>query len=255
LVAVGAQPFKPNILGIEHTITPKELFQMRTLPKHIAIIGGDYTAVKTAGSLNELGAKVTLITDLPQILPACDQDLSLCITDIMTQHGIKILTNTKLDIIKKIENRLDLFYSNYDKNTLDCDTVLYLTSLSPNLNNLYLNKADIEVSQKGAIIVDEYSCTTQANIFAVGDCSDRVQLTPVAIAEARAFVDTVFGNNPQILSYELVPISVSCIPEAATVGMTEAQAREKFGESVQCYRGEFQPLFYSLNGQDEKNPN
>ncbi|MCC5659615.1 glutathione-disulfide reductase [Nostoc sp. XA010] len=252
LIAVGAQPFKPNIPGIEHTITPKELFQMKTLPKHIAIIGGDYTAVKTAGSLNELGAKATLITDLPQILPACDQDLSFCITDIMSQHGIEILTNTKVDIIKKIADKVDLFCSNYETNTLSCDTILYLTFLSPYLNNLYLNKAGIEVSQKGAIVVDEYRCTTQANIFAVGDCIDRVQLTPVAIAEARALVDTVFGNKPQILSYELVPISVSCIPEAATVGLTEAQAREKFGESVQCYRGEFQPLFHSLNGQDEK---
>ncbi|MBD0390318.1 MAG: glutathione-disulfide reductase [Nostoc sp. C3-bin3] len=252
LITVGAQPLKPNILGIEYTITPKKLFQMKILPKHIAILGGDYTAVKTAGSLNKLGVKVTLITDLPQILPACDQDFIFCITDIMSQAGIEILTNTKLDRIKKAGNKLDVFYSNHENNILNCDTVLSLILLLPNLNNLYLDKAGIKVSQKGAIMVDKYSCTTQANIFAVGDCIDRLQLTPVAIAEARAFVDTVFGNKPQTLSYELVPISISSIPEAATVGLTEAQAREKFGESVQCYREKFQPLFYSLNRQDEK---
>jgi glutathione reductase (NADPH) len=253
LIAVGAQPFKPNILGIEYTITPKELFQMKVLPKHIAIIGGDYTAVKTAGSLNELGVKVTLITDLPQILPTCDQDLIFCITDIMSQHGIEILTNTKVDIIKKSEKKLDVFYSNHQNNILNCDAALCLILLSPNLNNLHLDKAGIKVSQKGAIMVDEYSCTTQASIFAVGDCIDRLQLTPVAIAEARAFVETEFGNEPQTLSYELVPITVSFIPEAATVGLTETQAREKFGESIQCYHEKFQPLLYSLNEHNEKN--
>ncbi|MBD2535836.1 glutathione-disulfide reductase [Nostoc flagelliforme FACHB-838] len=252
LITVGAQPLKPNIPGIEYTITPKELFQMNILPKHIAIIGGDYTTVKTAGSLNKLGVKVTLITDLPQILPACDQDFIFCITDIMSQAGIEILTNTKLDIIKKAGNKLDVFYSNHENNILNCDTVLSLILLLPNLNNLYLDKAGIKVSQKGAIMVDKYSCTTQANIFAVGDCIDRLQLTPVAIAEARAFVETEFGNKPQILSYELVPITVSFIPEAATVGLAETQAREKFGESIHCYYEKFQPLFYSLNEHNEK---
>jgi len=108
------------------------------------------------------------------------------------------------------------------------------------------------VTQNGAILVDKYSSTTQPNIFAIGDCTNRMKLTPVAIAEARAFVDTEFGKNPQTLNYELIPISVSSIPEAATVGLTEAQAREKFGESVRCYRQEFKPLFYGLTNKDEK---
>ncbi|OUL36852.1 glutathione-disulfide reductase [Nostoc sp. T09] len=250
LIAVGAKPFQPSIPGIEYTITQKELFQIKKLPKQIAIIGGDYTAVKTASCLNELGVKPTIITDLPQILPDCDQDISLYITNSMNQQGIQIFTNSKISKIKKISDQIDIFFS--DNNILTVDRVLCLVLFSPNLNNLSLDKAGIKVTQKGAIMLNDYSRTTQANIFAVGDCIDRLQLTPVAIAEARAFVDAEFGNSPQLLNYELVPICVSFIPEAATVGLTEAQAREKFGESVQCYSEKFKPLFYSLNGQDEK---
>jgi len=126
------------------------------------------------------------------------------------------------------------------------------TGRAPKTKSLGLENAGVEVGKKGAIKVDEYSRTTQNNIFAVGDCTNRVPLTPVARAEGRAFANTVFGDQPQKVDYEYVTSAVFARPEAATVGMTEAKAREKFGESVQCHHTEFQPLFYRLTKQDEQ---
>jgi glutathione reductase (NADPH) len=170
----------------------------------------------------------------------------------MTKHGVKIFTNTKVEKFEQLADGLNLTLMGDNNVNLTVDTGLCLKYMAPNLSNLTLENAGVEVTQNGAILVDKYSSTTQPNIFAIGDCTNRMKLTPVAIAEARAFVDTEFGKNPQTLNYELIPISVSSIPEAATVGLTEAQAREKFGESVQCYRQEFKPLFYGLTNKDEK---
>jgi len=252
LIAVGAKNVKSDIPGIEYAITTNELFHLKRQPKHIAIIGGNYIAIKTAGSLNELGSKVTIVNQEEEILSNFDQDICISIKEGMTQEGIEIISSTIVEKIVSIGDAFNLTFSGSTSDTLTVDTILNITFRVPNLSNLSLEKAGIDVTQQGAIMVDEYSRTTQANIFAVGDCIDRIQLTPVAIAEAHAFVDTEFGNKPHTVNYNLVPISVSYQPEAATVGLTESQAREKFGESVQCYREEFKPLFYSLTGKDKK---
>jgi len=251
LIAVGAKNVEPDIPGIKYAITTNELFHLKRQPKHIAIIGGNYIAIKTAGSLNELGSKVTIVSQ-EEILSNFDRDICMSIKQGMAQDGIQIISNTIVEKIERIVDGINLTFSGSTSDTLTVDTVLNITSRVPNLSNLSLEKAGIDVTQQGAIMVDEYSRTTQTNIFAIGDCIDRIQLTPVAIAEAHAFVDTEFGNKPHTVNYNLVPISVSYQPEAATVGLTESQAREKFGESVQCYREEFKPLFYSLTEKDKK---
>ncbi len=148
-------------------------------------------------------------------------------------------------------DELDLILSGKNENILSVDTVLFALCRTPNNSGLGLEKAGIGLSE-GAIVVDEYNRTTQANIFAVGDCINRINFTPVAIAQGRAFADTQFGNNPRTVGYEYVPSTVSSQPEAATVGLSEAEAREKLGDAVRCYCSKFRPLLHSLTNRDEK---
>jgi glutathione reductase (NADPH) len=251
LIAVGAKTVKPDIPGIEYAISAGELFSFKQQPKHLAVIGGDYIAVKLAGIMNNLGSQVTQVILEDHILSAFDEDIRIGVTEGLTQRGLEILDNTAVKEIKRVGDELDLILSGKSHNTLSVDTVLYATERVPNITGLALEKVGVNVTQ-GAIVVDEYSRTTITNIFAVGDCTNRLSFTPVAIAQGRAFADTAFGNNPHTVSYEYVPSTVSSHPEAATVGLSQAEAREKLGDSVRCYRCEFRPLLHSLPKLDEK---
>lgn len=251
LIAVGAKPVKLKIPGIEHAITAGELFNLKQQPKHIAVIGEDYIAVKLAGIMNNLGSHVTLIIEGDHILSYFDQDIAMAVTEGMTQRGIQILDNTAVKEIERSGDELNLMVSPKSQNILSMDTILDGTRRVPNISRLALERAAVKVSQS-TIIVDDYCRTTQANIFAVGDCINRLNFTPVAIAQGRAFADTEFGNNPHTVCYECVPVTVSSHPEAATVGLSEAQAYEQIGDSVQCYRSRFRPLVHSLAKRDEK---
>jgi glutathione reductase (NADPH) len=251
LIAVGAKDVKPEISGSEYIITSSQLFSLKQQPKHIAVIGGNYIPVKLAGIMNNLGSQVTQIFQEDHILSAFDEELALAVQEGMTQRGIKIFQNTAVKEIKRVGDELDLILSTNSENISSVDTVLFALCRTPNISGLGLEKAGIGLSD-GAIIVDEYNQTTQANIFAVGDCINRINFTPVAIAQGRAFADTQFGNNPRTVCYEYVPSTVSSHPEAATVGLSEAEAREKLGDAVQCYCSKFRPLLHSLPKRDEK---
>jgi glutathione reductase (NADPH) len=251
LIAVGAKDVKPEMPGSENTITSSQLFNLKQQPKHIAIVGGNYIPVKLAGILNNLGSQVTQVFLEEHILSAFDENLALAVQEGMTKRGIQILENTAVKEIKRVGDELDLILSAKSENILSVDTVLFALCRAPNINGLALEKADVQL-KSGAIVVDEYNRTTQANIFAVGDCINRINFTPVAIAQGRAFADTQFGNNPHTVSYEYVPSTVSSHPEAATVGWSEAEAREKLGDFVQCYCSKFRPLLHSLTKRDEK---
>ncbi len=251
LIAVGSKAFKLEIPGIEYAITAGQLFSLKQQPKRMAVLGGDYIAVKLAGIMKNLGSEVTQIIAEEHILPAFDRDICTAVTEGITKRGTQILNNTKVKEIKPVGDELDLILSGENQNTLTVDTVLDGTKRIPNISGLALENAGIEVNEV-KIVVDDYNRTTQENIFAVGDCINRVNFTPVAIAQGRAFADTQFGNNPHTVCYECVPATVSSYPEAATVGLSEAQAREKFGDSVQCYCSQFRPLVDSLAKRDEK---
>ncbi|MBD1934033.1 MULTISPECIES: glutathione-disulfide reductase [Cyanophyceae] len=251
LIAVGAKDVKPEIPGSENTITSSQLFSLKQQPKHIAVIGGNYIPVKLAGILNNLGCQVTQVFLEDHILSAFEEDIALAVQEGMTKRGIQILENTAVKEIKRVGDELDLILSGKNANTLSVDTVLFALCRTPNNSGLDLEKAGIQL-QRGAIVVDEYNRTTQANIFAVGDCINRINFTPVAIAQGRAFADTQFGNNPRTVCYEYVPSTVSSQPQAATVGFSEAEAREKLGDSVRCYCSKFRPLLHSLTNRDEK---
>jgi glutathione reductase (NADPH) len=251
LIAVGAKDVKPEIPGSDYTITSSQLFNLKQQPKHIAVVGGNYIPVKLAGILNNLGCQVTQVFLEDHILSAFDENLALAVQEGMINRGIQILENTTVKEIKRVGDELDLIVSGKSEDILSVDTVLFALCRTPNNSGLGLDKAGIGLSG-GAIVVDDYNQTTQANVFAVGDCINRINFTPVAIAQGRAFADTQFGNNPHTVCYEYVPSTVSSHPEAATVGLSEAEAREQLGDSVRCYCSKFRPLLHSLTNRDEK---
>ncbi len=248
LIAVGGDPIKPKVPGVEHVITSREMFQLQQLPKRLAIVGGGYIGVEFSSMMNALGVRVTLMDTNELILEGFDDDIRSAVQAGLSKRDIRVLNKTTAERIEQGPEGLELKLSGQE--TLTVDTILMATGRAPGTKNLGLESAGVEVGEKGAIKVDEYSRTSQSNIFAVGDCTNRVPLTPVARAEGRAFACTVFGQ-PQKLNYDYVPSAVFARPEAASVGMTEAKAKEKFGD-VQIYRTEFEPLFYSLTKQDEQ---
>lgn len=252
LLAVGGQPIKPNVPGMEHAITSRDMFYLEQRPQRLAIIGGGYIGLEFSGIMHGLGTDVTLMERGESILSGFDQDVCHAVQAGMTQRGIQILCGTETKSIEPTAEGLKVTMSGNYEQTIVVDAVLCAIGRKPNLENLGLEKVGVETTDKGAIAVNEYSCTTQENIFAIGDCSGRMELTPVAIAEGKAFANTVFGNNPSQLNYNLVPFSVFSRPQAAAVGLSEAAAREKFGESVKCYCTNFNPLYYHFVDQEEK---
>ena len=253
LIAVGGKPFKPdNIPGIENALTSDQMFHLKQQPKRFAVLGGGYIGCEFACILNGLGSEVTQIIRADQILRGFDQDLRAEIQEAMQKHGIRILNNAQDIAIAKTETGLQITLKGETEETIVTDAIsLAATGRIPNIQNLGLENTQVEVGD-GAIVVNEYSQTTEAHIYAVGDCTNRINLTPVAINEGRAFADTHFGDKPRQMSYENVPTAIFTIPEAATVGLTEAEAKEKYGDAVKIYRSRFRPMYYTLPNKDEK---
>ena len=250
LIAIGGHPNKLDIPGSEHTVTSDKMFHLPQLPQKIAIIGGGYIGVEFASALRGFGVEVFLMNHEHCILNGFDPAISTAVHQGLTQRGIEIACNTTIKEIVMRDRTLQLTLS--ERSTpITADLVLCAIGRTANLDHLGLEQVGIEIDQ-GAIAVDDYSRTSQPNIFAVGDCTNRKQLTPVALSEGRAFADTIFGDYAWTVDYDSVPSAVCCRPEAASVGMTELQAQQHFGSAVRCYQSEFQPLFHSLSGQNEK---
>jgi len=252
LIAVGARPFIPDIPGIEYAITSREMFHLPYLPKRLAIIGGGYIGVEFASMMNALGCRVTVVDTDETVLEGFDDDIRAYLQESLSKRGIKFITNSTATEIKHYEEGLLLTVSGKYKKTIAADTILVATGRAPNTEKLDLDNASVEMGEKGAIKVDEYSRTNQENIFAVGDCTNRLQLTPAAKSEAVAFVNTVFANQAQKVNYDDIPSAVFARPEIASMGMTENQARSEFGDSVKCYSDKFQPLMHQLASSDEQ---
>ena len=252
LIAVGGHPVKPNIPGIEHTITSDEIFHLEKQPHRIVILGGGYIGVEFACILKGMGSEVTQIIRRDLILRGFDEDIRTEIQEGMQRHGIRILHNVQPTAIEKTTDGLKLTLAGKSEDIVIADAIgLAATGRIPNIAHLSLENAGVEVVN-GAIAVDQYSCTSQENIYAVGDCCNKINLTPVAINEGRAFADTHFGGKSRIMSYENIPSAVFSTPEAATVGLTEAEAREKYGDALKIYRSKFRPMYYTLTGKEEK---
>jgi glutathione reductase (NADPH) len=255
LIAVGGYPVKPEIPGMEYMLISDAMFNLPEQPKRIVVLGAGYIGVEFACIMNGLGTEVTQIIRKEKILRGFDEDIRTTIQAAMQEHGIKILPSTEVKAVEKSSDGLKVRISNAlgESEVIVTEAIgLAATGRIPNLGGLNLDKAGVEVV-KGAIAVNPESQTSQPHIYAVGDCTDRINLTPVAINEGRALADTVFGNKPRLMSHENVPSAVFSNPEAATVGLTEAEAIEKYGaEAIKVYRAKFQPMYYTLAGKDEK---
>lgn len=257
LVAVGGKPVKPaHIQGIEHAITSREIFNVQEQPKRMLVIGGGYIGVEFACILNGLGTEVTVVIRGDKILRGFDEDIRDEIQTGMENHGIKFITGCDCDrmVIEKTDSGLKITVPTQDgkSETIIADAAsLAATGRMPDLKDLGLENTKIEVA-KGAVVVDEYNKTAEDHIYAVGDCTNRINLTPVAINEGRAFADTHFGGMSRKMSYENIPTAVFTTPEAATVGLTEAEAKEQYGDAVKVYRSKFRPMYYTLPGKEEK---
>jgi glutathione reductase (NADPH) len=249
LIATGGHPVFPPGHGWEFGISSNEAFHLEQLPRRAAVYGGGYIAVEFAGIFNGLGVEVTQIYRGPQILRGFDDDVRDTLAGELVKKGIDLRVETLIDRIEKRGEGLVLHLS--DGSTLETDLVMAATGRRPNTENLGLAAAGVETDDKGAIKVDAYSRTSQPNIYAVGDVTDRVPLTPVAIQEAMAFVDTVYRGNPRGMDHTNIPTAVFSHPPVSTVGLTEREARDRLG-AVDVYRSTFRPLKHTLSGRDEK---
>ncbi|WP_367349408.1 glutathione-disulfide reductase [Sphingobium yanoikuyae] len=250
LVATGAWPLIPEVEGAEHGITSNEVFHLDECPKRIVIVGGGYIANEFAGIFHQFGSHVTMVNRGGTLLRGYDEQIRDRLLQISTMKGINFRFNAQMEKIEKKEDgTLCVHFKNGDP--VAADIVLFATGRRPHTDGLGLENAGVEIDDKGAIKVDEYSRTNCASIYAVGDVTDRLQLTPVAIREGHAFADTVFGNNPRTVDYSCVPSAVFSHPPLAGVGLTEAQAKNKYG-TVKVYTSDFRPMKNVLAGRDER---
>ena len=254
LIAVGGEPTKPDIPGIEHALTSDEIFALPKQPKKLVVLGGGYIGSEFASIFNGLGCAVTQIIRSDLILRGFDQDLREEVQTGMINHGINLRHSTQLVSIAPSKQGVKVTVKKEDVvETLEANA-LALSALGrkPRLDGLGLENTQVTVKD-GAIVVDQYNCTSEPHIYAVGDCLDRIELTPVAINEGRAFADTVFGKKPRLMSYTNIPTAIFTHPEAATVGLMEAEAKEQYGEdAIKVYRSKFRPMYYVLPDKQEK---
>ena len=248
LIATGGHPVFPPGHGWEHAISSNEAFHLDQLPARALVYGGGYIAVEFTGIFNGLGTQVTQVYRGPQILRGFDDDVRNTLAGELVKKGIKLIVETTIDRIDETPPGLLVHLS--DGTTVETDLVLAATGRRPNTENLGLEAAGVELTEAGAVKVDGYGRTSQANVYAVGDVTDRINLTPVAIQEAMAFVDTVYLNRPRTMDHSDVPSAVFSQPPVATVGLSELQARETYG-ALDLYRSTFRPLKHTLSGRDE----
>jgi len=249
LIAVGGWPTMPNVPGIEHAITSNEALDLPELPRRITIVGGGYIAVEFAGIFAGMGVEVTEIIRADRILRGFDDDLRSELEREMTKRGIKILSSTTVECINKKANHFELVLG--DGENLETDVVMYATGRKPKIDGLGLEGVGVAISDKGAIKVDENYRTNVESIYAIGDATDRVCLTPVALAEGMALVNHLFGGESAGVDYENIPSAVFSQPPLGTVGLTEAQARERYGK-VDVYTSGFRAMKHTLSGRDER---
>lgn len=249
LIATGGWPVMPGIPGIEHAISSNEAFDLDALPKKMVIVGGGYIAVEFAGIFHGLGVDVTVLYRGEQILRGFDDDLRHKLAEGMQQKGVTVRTQTNLKAIRQLDDRLAVIRD--DGSEMETDSVMFATGRVPNIAGLNLEAAGVQYEVNGAIKVNGYSQTNIPHIYAVGDVTDRINLTPVAINEGRAFADTVFGNQPRAVDYATIPSAVFSQPSVATVGLTEVQAREQYS-NIAIYRSDFRPLKHTLSGNGER---
>ncbi|MFN8726947.1 MAG: glutathione-disulfide reductase [Rhodospirillales bacterium] len=251
LIATGSKPQLPAIPGIEHAITSNEALDLPALPKRVAIVGGGYIAVEFAGIFRAAGAEVSVLIRGDRILRGFDGDVRDHLAAEMTKQGISISPGTRVARIDKAGDGLRV--TTEAGATLGVDAVMYATGRVPNTDGLGLETVGVHLDKAGGIAVDEWRQTTAPGVYAVGDVTNRVQLTPVAIAEARGLAETLFNSNPIPNDHGDIPSAVFSQPPVGSVGLSQEDAERTLGaDGVDVYRATFRPMKHTLSGRDEK---
>jgi len=250
LISTGATPsYGDPIPGLEHAISSNEAFHLREFPRRVVIQGGGYIAVEFAGIFSGLGSHVTLVYRGEKILRGFDDDVRAHLRVEMEARGIKVITGCKVAAIEHAGGHYSVQLSSGNKIT--ADRVMFAVGRAPNVGKMGLEAAGVEIGKNGGIAVDEYSRTLVPNIYAVGDVTHRIALTPVAIREGHAFADTVFGGKPTAVDHVNVPTAVFSEPEVGSVGLTEAEARARLAQT-DVYKAMFKPMKATLSGRDTR---
>jgi len=256
LIAVGGWPETPDIPGIEHVISSNEALDLPSLPKRVVIVGGGYIAVEFAGIFNGFGSEVVEIIRREEVLRGFDEDIRVYLGQEMKGRGIDIRGGTQVARIEKTTARIEKTAGAYAVHTTDggkieTDCVMYATGRKPNTAGMGLAEAGVELTRNGAVLVDQWQRSSVPSIYAVGDVTDRINLTPVAIAEGRAIAETLYNNNPMTMDHADVPSAVFSQPPVSVVGLNEEEARKEYGE-VDIYQSRFKPMKNTLSGRDER---
>ena len=249
VVATGGKPVVPEVQGASLAITSNEIFDLPGFPRHLVIVGGGYVACEFASIFRGLGAQVTQIYRGEQVLRGFDDDVRNFLAAEVRKKGVDLRTGVVVERIDRVDARLQVTLR--DGSALIADTVLYATGRSPNTAGLGLTEQGVTLAANGAVVVDAQYRSSVASIHAIGDVIDRVQLTPVALAEAMALVDRLFGSGERHVDYELIPTAVFTHPSIGTIGLSEQAARARFGK-LRIYRTEFKALKHTLSGSSER---
>jgi glutathione reductase (NADPH) len=250
LIAVGGRPVVPaDLPGVEHAITSEEAFHLPELPKRVMVVGAGYIAVEFAGIFNGMGAETTLVYRGSNVLRGFDDDVRTHLADEMEKRGIKVILGCEHASIEKTDAGLVSHMK--DGHSFETDVVMFATGRAPYVKNLGLEAAGVELNERGAIKVDKFSKTNVDNIWALGDVTDRINLTPVAIREAVAFAETEFRGNPMSFDHKDVATGVFSQPPIGTVGLNEGDARRQYGK-IDIYMSRFRPMKYAFAGKDER---
>lgn len=250
LIATGSWPVIPEFPGREHVITSNEVFHLDELPERAIIVGGGYIAVEFAGIYKGLGVDSHLLYRGPLFLRNFDSGVRQFVAEELRKKGVNLHFNTNVASIEK-QSDGSLKVNLVGGGSMETDLVMYATGRAPNIQDMGLENVNVKTQASGGIIVDDYFETTEPGIFALGDVIDRIQLTPVAIAEAMAFARTQFLNQPTTMDYDNIATAVFCQPNIGTVGLTEDDARDQL-EEIEVYESTFRPLKHTLSGSDEK---
>ena len=248
LIATGGRPFRPDIPGIENALVSDDIFNLEKLPKSIAIIGGGYIACEMASIMNGFGVNTKLIYRGDQILRGFDKEIRDHVAEEMVRSGVSISLNADVTKINVTASGLELTDPNGKTETFD--KVLAATGRRPNSDDLGLDDAGIQIGQTGEILVDDYSKSSSSSVYAIGDVTNRSNLTPIAIREAMSFIETVFRDTPQKLDYRFIPTAVFTTPEVGTVGLTEEEA-SKFSP-LAIYTTKFKSMRESFAGREDR---
>jgi glutathione reductase (NADPH) len=250
LIATGGWPTLPQIPGAELAVTSNEAFYLEQLPERIVIVGGGYIGLEFAGIFHGLGARVTLIHRGELLLRGFDDELRVALATETRKRGIDLRLET---LVTQIDARSGggVHITPNKGAAVDADLIMFATGRTPNTKGIGLQEVGIALDKSGAATVDAYSRTSVESIYAIGDVTNRRNLTPVAIAEGRAVAETLFGTQAKRVNYDNVPSAVFCQPQIATVGLTETQARERYG-AIDIYKSRFLPLKHTLSGRDER---